>query len=94
MISKELKQTIDILKEVVLDSQLRVSDDVLFVQACTFMRTPKESSNGNVGVSDKATQKQIDFLCKLNADFDSDKITKKEAKNLIDKLVKERGKKK
>ena len=93
MIQEELKQTIEILKTVVCESELRVSDECIFIQACTFMRTPKESSNGNQGL-EKATEKQIDFLCKLNADFDADKITKKEAKSLIDKLVKERGKKK
>lgn len=35
-----------------------------------------------------ATKKQIDLLYKLNVDFDADKITKKEAYNLIQMNVK------
>lgn len=38
----------------------------------------------------KATQAQIDFLYRLNADFDADTITKQQATALLEVLVAKR----
>ena len=44
--------------------------------------------------SEKASKEQIDLLYKLDADFNEEVITKKEAWVLTNQLIKERGKKK
>lgn len=93
MINPELKKLLENLSDTVSETGLRVTDECIFIQACTFMRTPNNTLPPT-STPEKASDKQKDFLYKLNADFDANTITKKDAKTLIDRLVKERGKKK
>lgn len=50
-----------------------------------FEKVAEQKPCSNEAKSPKASQKQIDLLYKLNADFNAEKITKKEANILIKK---------
>ncbi len=103
---QELLKIIEELRDVIKQQQMNISDDVLFRESCTFLRgilaqRAKETSNPirytekDRKIPEKATEPQIDLLYRLNADFNAETITKKQAFELIKKLKEEKdGKKK
>ena len=81
----ELNQIIKELKEVVNDQDLRITDDCLFVQACSFLRgvlasNARKSYQKPSNSVLEPSQKQIDFLNKHKVKIPK---TKKEATKLI-----------
>jgi len=85
---KNLQEIITALKQIRTDTKTKVSDEVLWDSAVRIFNSQNIKSNKE----SPATEKQKKFLKSLNVKF-NDNITKKQAKELIDKALKG-GKKK
>lgn len=78
---------IEALDNVCKHRRLKVSDDCLLEQAVKIHLSDLISEQKSSGkTSEKASQKQIDLLYKLNANFNAETITKSEAHKLIKEL--------
>jgi len=84
---RDLIDIIKALKKTRADERLKVSDEVLFQEAVRIFNTRFITNKKKKSDSEPATEKQIDLLYKLNADFNAETITKEEAKKLISKLL-------
>ena len=87
---KKIDNIIDSLRELVDAKDMEVSDEVILDQAIRIYLSNKISKEKKSGDDEKASEKQINLLYKLNADFNKELITKKEAKKLIEQLLKEK----
>jgi hypothetical protein len=90
---------IDGLKFIVASKGMKVSDDILFQEACSIYRVQVASKKYSGGASSspfkknsfssppdsKPTKKQLGYLHGNNIKFDEDKITKQKAIKLISK---------
>ena len=86
---KNLQEIITALKQIRTDTKTKVSDEVLWDSAVRIFNSQNIKSNEE----SPATERQKKFLKSLNVKFD-DNITKRQAKELIDKALKESKKKK
>ena len=88
----ELKEIILGLKSTAKETGLEISDETIFDCAI------RVYNSGNIKeskpIEEKATEKQVKLLYKLNADFNEETITKREAMDLITQLMEKLPKKK
>ena len=86
----ELKEIIFALKTTAKETGLQISDEMILDCA---VRIYNSGSRTEKKDDEKATEKQIKLLYKLEADFNEETITKREAMDLITKLMESRPKK-
>jgi len=103
---KELKEIINEINEIGKEFNLKFTDDKILDIAGRIFNTKliqnyKQEKINNISLNKQkeftnqkpnslATPKQIETLYKLNADFNAEKITKKEASLLLSKLLPKR----
>lgn len=90
----ELKEIILALKSTTKETGLEISDEVLFDASIRIYNSQNIKSEKKESFEVKATEKQIELLYKLGADFNAETITKREAMDLIKGLVPEKKEKK
>ena len=80
------------LKEVRTKTKSKVSDEMVFDCSIRIYNSEQieshKSNRQSSPTQEKASKEQINLLYKLNADFNAETITKKEAWNLTNKLMK------
>lgn len=86
----ELKEIIFALKTTAKETGLQISDEMILDCAVRIYNSGSRTEKKD----DKATEKQIKLLYKLDADFNEETITKREAMDLITKLMEKLPKKK
>jgi len=90
---QDLNDFIIALKEIRTKQKLKVTDKVLFEQACTYHRQSlinkqgKSFSERKPPLNSPATEKQKNLLKKMKIQF-NENISKKEASKLIDSKLK------
>ncbi len=85
------------LEDVCDNRKLKVTDDVLFSQACSFLRgefagarfNKKEVDSKVSNVKKPASKKQLDYLSRNNLDHNAEIITSIEAHKIISEHLKE-----
>lgn len=88
----ELKEIILGLKLTAKETGLEISDETIF--DCAVRIYNSGNIKGIAPTEEKATEKQVKLLYKLNADFNEETITKREAMDLITQLMEKFPKKK
>lgn len=94
---EELKAIIKELKNLCVSEGLNVSPDILFDASVRIYNSNSIHKQGKISnkftpltepfINSPATQKQIDTLYKLNADFDAKTITKDHASEIISRYL-------
>ena len=91
----ELKDVVFSLKTIRTEHNLNFSDKTLIEQAVKIFVTgeinEKDSKSNKTSSNTKPTEKQLKFLYNANVDFNAETITRKEASQLIDKVMKEKN---
>lgn len=84
---EEFKDIVRELKKFCINEELNVSPDVLFDCATRIYNSGHINNKQSEPKEELATQKQVDTLYKLNVNFNAETITKKDASELIGRML-------
>jgi len=89
---ENLKRIIQELKQIRTEERLKINDEILFEQAIDIFISRSIQNHKENKQLERATQKQLDLLFKLDVNFNAETITKQEAKELITKELSKKKK--